>query len=333
MRNHRLLLAVRPAGIPGPEHFKADSVDARAPDDGEVLVATKYLSIDPAMRSWITAGAYLTRQVDIGAVMEAGGIARVLESRFPGLEPGDLVQGRLGWRSHPTLPGRRLQKLDLSLGSAEDWIGPLGLTGVTAYFGLREIGQLRPGSTVMVSAAAGGVGQMAGQIAQTEGCRVVGIAGGVEKCAYIAHDLGFDAAIDYRTAPDLSAAMGAACPDGVDLFFDNVGGATLDAGLEHLRQGARVVLCGRISEFAGGPPHPLRNIGKLAAARARMEGFIVFGYAERYGEARAWLAAQLRAGRLRQRLHVLDGLDQAPVGLGMLFRGENTGKMVIRVGA
>ena len=331
MRNHRLLLARRPEGIPGPEHFAADSADSRAPADGEVAVETVYLSIDPAMRSWITEGAYLTRQVQIGAVMEAGGIARVLHSRFPGLEPGDLVQGRLGWQSHPVLPGRRLQKLDLSLGSAEDWIGPLGLTGVTAYFGLREIGGLRPGSTVLVSAAAGGVGQMAGQIALIEGCRVVGIAGGVEKCAFIAHEVGYDAAIDYRTAPDLSAAIGAACPEGVDLFFDNVGGTTLDAGLEHLCQGARVVLCGRISQAAGAPPHALRNIGRLMAARARMEGFIVFGYAERYGEARAWLAAQIRAGRLRQRLHVLQGLDQAPVGLGMLFRSENNGKLVIRV--
>ena len=331
MDNHRLLLAARPTAIPGPEHFRAEAEPARAPDDGEVLVETIYLSIDPAMRAWITDGAYQTRQVPIGGVMEAGGIARVLVSRFPDLQPGDLVQGRLGWQTHPTLPGRRLQKLDLSLGSAEDWIGPLGLTGVTAYFGLREIGELRPGSTVLVSAAAGGVGQMAGQIALIEGCRVIGIAGGVEKCAYVAHDLGFDAAIDYRTAPDLSAAIGAACPEGVDLYFDNVGGPTLDAALEHLRQGARVVLCGRISQFAGGPAYAIRNLDKLAAARARMEGFIVFAYADRYHEARAWLAAQLRAGRLRQRLHVLDGLDQAPIGLGMLFRGENTGKLAIRL--
>jgi len=331
MLNHWLKLAARPAGIPGPEHFVADSNAIQPPAEGEVLVETVYLSIDPAMRAWITDGAYQTRQVPIGGVMEAGGIARVLVSRFPDLRPGDLVQGRLGWQTHPTLPGRRLQKLDLALGSAEDWIGPLGLTGVTAYFGLREIGALRPGSTVLVSAAAGGVGQMAGQIALIEGCRVIGIAGGVEKCAYVAHDLGFDAAIDYRTAPDLSAAIAAACPEGVDLYFDNVGGATLDAALEHLRQGARVVLCGRISQFAGGPAHAIRNLDKLAAARGRMEGFIVFAYAQRYPEARAWLAAQLRAGRLRQRLHVLDGLAQAPVALGMLFRGENTGKLVIRL--
>ena len=331
MRNHRLKLAARPSGIPGPEHFSADDVPVREPGDGEVLVETVYLSIDPAMRSWITDGTHYARQVAIGAVMEAGGIARVLTSRSPDLAPGDLVQGRLGWQSHPTLPARRAQKLDLSLGSAEDWIGPLGLTGVTAYFGLREIGQLRPGSTVLVSAAAGGVGQIAGQIARIEGCEVVGIAGGVEKCAFIAHEIGYDAAIDYRTAPDLSAAIGAACPTGIDLYFDNVGGATLDAALNHLRQGARVVMCGRISQFAGQAAQPIHNLGKLMAARGRMEGFIVFAYADRYHEARSWLAAQLRAGRLQQRLHVLEGLSQAPTGLGMLFRGENTGKLVVRV--
>ena len=330
MRNHRLTLAARPTGIPGAEHFAADDVPARAPDAGEVLVETMYLSIDPAMRSWITDGTHYARQVAIGAVMEAGGIARVLQSRDPNLAPGDLVQGRLGWQSHPTLLGRRAPKLDLSLGSVEDWIGPLGLTGVTAYFGMREIGQLRPGSSVLISGAAGGVGQIAGQIARIEGCQVVGIAGGVEKCAFIAQEIGYDAAIDYRTAPDLSAAIGAACPDGVDLFFDNVGGATLDAGLEHLREGARVVMCGRISQTTGAV-QPIRNLGRLMAARGRLEGFIVFGYAQRYGEARAWLAAQLRAGRLRQRLHVLEGLDQAPAGLGMLFTGANTGKLVVRV--
>ncbi|MSP04609.1 MAG: NADP-dependent oxidoreductase [Acetobacteraceae bacterium] len=331
MRNHRLKLVSRPTGIPGPEHFSADDVPTRDPGDGEVLVETIYLSIDPAMRSWITDGTHYARQVQIGAVMEAGGIARVVTSRAPDLAPGDLIQGRLGWQSHPTLLARRAQKLDLSLGSAEDWIGPLGLTGVTAYFGLREIGQLRPGSQVLVSAAAGGVGQIVGQIARIEGCHVVGIAGGVEKCAFITNEIGYDAAIDYRTAPDLSAAIGAACPEGLDLYFDNVGGATLDAALNHLRQGARVVVCGRISQFAGQPAQPIHNLGKLMAARARMEGFIVFAYADRYHEARAWLATQLRAGRLTQRLHVLDGLAQSPAGLGMLFTGENTGKLVVRV--
>ena len=243
------------------------------------------------------------------------------------------MQARLGWQTRPTIPGRYLQKLDLTLGTAEDWIGPLGLSAVTAYFGLRDIGGLRPNDRVLVSAAAGGVGQVAVQIARIEGCRVAGIAGGAEKCAFVAGELGADAAIDYKAEKDLSAAIARACPEGVDLYFDNVGGPTLDAALAHLRQGARVVLCGRISQTHAAEPYGVRNLGRLAAAHGRMQGFLVFSYHERYDEARTWLAARRRDGSLRQRLHVLEGLAQAPVGLGMLFRGENTGKLVVRVAA
>jgi len=213
----------------------------------------------------------------------------------------------------------------------EDWIGPLGLSAVTAYFGLRDIGGLRPNDRVLVSAAAGGVGQIAVQIARIEGCHVVGIAGGAEKCAFVAGELGADAALDYTAAKDLSAAIARACPEGIDLYFDNVGGPTLDAALEHLRQGARVVLCGRISQTHAAESYGVRNLGRLAAARGRMQGFLVFNYNQRYDEARSWLAARRRDGSLRQRLHVLAGLAQAPVGLGMLFRGENTGKLVVRI--
>jgi NADPH-dependent curcumin reductase CurA len=247
--------------------------------------------------------------------------------------PGDLVQARLGWQTHPTLEGRHLQKLDLALGSVEDWIGPLGLSAVTAYFGLREIGDLRPGDRVLVSAAAGGVGQIAVQIARIEGSSVAGIAGGAAKCDFVARELGADAAIDYKAEQDLPAAIARACPEGMDLYFDNVGGPILDAALAHLREGARVVLCGRISQTVAREPYGVRNLGRLAAVHGRMEGFLVFDYRERYDEARAWLAARLREGRLRQRLHVLEGLAQAPVGLGMLFRGENTGKLVVRLGS
>jgi NADPH-dependent curcumin reductase CurA len=263
--------------------------------------------------------------------MRGGGIATVLESRADGFAPGDFVQARLGWQTHPTIGGRYLQKLDLSLGTVEDWIGPLGLSAVTAYFGLRDIGGLRPNDHVLVSAAAGGVGQIAVQIARIEGCRVVGIAGGTEKCALVTGELGAAAAIDYRAEKSLSAAIARACPDGVDLYYDNVGGPTLDAALAHLREGARVVLCGRISQTLAAELYGIRNLNRLAAAHGRMQGFLVFNYHERYAEARAWLAARRRDGSLRQRLHVLDGLSQAPAGLGMLFRGENTGKLVVRV--
>ena len=329
--NHRLLLETRPAGIPGPENFHADAIPARAPAADEVLLETLYLSVDPAMRSWMGAGTGYQQTIPLGEVMRGGGIARVIESRSEGFAAGDLVQARLGWQTHPTIAARYLHKLDLSLGTVEDWIGPLGLSAVTAYFGLREVGGLRPGNRVLVSAAAGGVGQIAVQIARIEGCRVAGIAGGTQKCAFVMRELGAHAAIDYKVETDLSPAIARACPQGVDLYFDNVGGATLDAALENLRPGARVVLCGRISQAHAKEPYGVRNLGRLASARGRMEGFLVFNYHERYDEARTWLAARLRDGSLRQKLHVLEGLAQAPNGLAMLFRGENEGKLVVRV--
>ena len=329
--NHRLLLAARPAGIPGPANFIADAVAARTPDRGEVLLETVYLSIDPAMRSWMSEGPGYQQSVLLGEVMRGGGIARVLESRDEGFASGDMVQARVGWQTYPTIAGRHLQKLDLTLGTPEDWIGPLGLSAVTAYFGMRDVGGLRKGDRVLVSAAAGGVGQIAVQIARIEGCHVAGIAGGAEKCAFVANELGADAAIDYKAETDLAGAIARACPEGVDLYFDNVGGPTLDAALAHLNEDARVVLCGRISQTYATEPYGVRNLSRLAAAHGRMQGFLVFNYRGRYDEARAWLAARRREGRLNQRLHVLQGLQQAPVGLGMLFRGENTGKLVVRV--
>jgi NADPH-dependent curcumin reductase len=322
--NQRILLRARPAGIPRPDDFIADSVPLSAPAADEVLLETLYLSIDPAMRSWMN-------QVPLGAVMRSGGIARVLETRADSFQPGELVQARLGWQTHPTLPARYLQKVDVSRGDALAWIGPLGLSAVTAYFGMRDIGAVKPGDRVLVSAAAGGVGQIAAQIAQIEACRVVGIAGGPEKCAWLADELRLDGVIDYKAEPDLAVAIGRACADGVDLYFDNVGGPTLDAALLHLREAARVVLCGRISQVAADQPYGIRHLGQLLSRRARMQGFQVFRYHDRYEEARAWLAVRHREGRLRQRLHILEGLHHAPAALGMLFRGENTGKLVVRV--
>ena len=330
--NQRILLRGRPTGIPEPDNFVADRVPLRTPASEEVLLETIFLSIDPAMRSWMREDPGYQPAVALGAVMRGGGIARVLESRAVGFQPGELVQARLGWQTHPTLPAKYLQKVDLSRGDARAWIGPLGLSGVTAYFGMRDIGTVKPGERVLVSGAAGGVGQIAAQIAQFEACHVVGIAGGAEKCAYLADDLRLDRVIDYKAEPNLASAIGQACPDGIDLYFDNVGGPTLDAALSHLRTGARVVLCGRISQVAADTPYGIRNLGQLLARRGRMQGFQIFHYHDRYEEARAWLAARHGEGRLRQRLHILNGLHQAPRALGMLFRGENIGKLVVQLG-
>jgi NADPH-dependent curcumin reductase CurA len=323
--NHRMVLRMRPTGIPQPDCFIADRAPARLPDKDEVLLETMYLSIDPAMRSWMSG------PVALGQVMRGGGIARVLQSGSAEFQQGELVQARLGWQTHPTLPAKYLQKVDVTHGDALAWIGPLGLSAVTAYFGMRDIGAITPGDRVLISAAAGGVGQIAAQIARIEACRVVGIAGGAEKSAWLANELRLDAVIDYKAEDNLAAAIGRACPNGIDLYFDNVGGPILDAALLHLREGARVVLCGRISQVTADPPYGVRNLGQLLTRRARMQGFQVFRYHDRYEEARVWLAARHREGRLQQRLHILEGLDTAPASLGMLFRGENSGKLVIRV--
>ena len=332
LTNHRILLRSRPDGVPRPDNFVADSEATRRPAADEVLLETVYLSIDPAMRSWMSENPGYQRAVALGDVMRGGGIGRVLESRSGDFQPGELVQARLGWQTHPTLPARFLQKLDMDKGDALAWIGPIGLSGVTAYFGMRDVGGVTPGARVLVSGAAGGVGQIAAQIAQLEACRVAGIAGGAEKCAYLADELRLDAVVDYKAETDLAEAIGRACPDGIDLYFDNVGGPTLDAALLHLRPQARVVLCGRISQVAADPLYGVRNLGQLLTRRARMQGFQVFSYHDRYEEARAWLAARHRAGQLRQRLDILEGLERAPEALGMLFRGENNGKLVVRVG-
>jgi NADPH-dependent curcumin reductase CurA len=330
MLNCRITLKARPTGIPGPEHFSQDTMAVPPLDAGEMLVETMYISIDPAMRSWINGSSGYARGVAIGDVMRAGGIARVLRSQAEGFAVGDLVQGRTGWQSHPVLRGRDTQKLDLALGSLEDWMGPLGTSALTAYFGVRDIGALKPGETFLVSAAAGGVGQIAAQIGLIDACRVIGIAGGSEKCRFLKQTLGLHGVIDYKAETDLATAIQRQCGNGIDVYFDNVGGPTLDAALVNLRTDARVVLCGRISQAAAPEPYGIRNLGVLGGKRITMRNFLVFDYHDRYPEARAWLSAQIRGGRLMQQLHIVDGLESAPRSLGMLFRGENTGKLIIR---
>jgi hypothetical protein len=328
--NRRIVLRARPTGIAGPEHFAEETVAIRAPGPGEVLLETLYVSVDPAMRVWISENPGYVQRIEPGETMRASGIARVVQSNAPGIDVGALVHARTGWQSHPTVAAEAVEALPPGV-APTDWLGVLGMTGLTAYFGMRDIGAVKPGETVLVSGAAGGVGQIAGQVARIEACRVVGIAGGPEKCAWLREELGFHAAIDYKAEPDLAAAVARACPDGLDVFYDNVGGATLDAALANLRLRARVVICGRISQTAADALYGVRNMGQLIGKRARVEGFVVSDFQQRFGEGRAWLAARMADGSLRHRVHEIAGLEQAPEGLAMLFRGGNTGKLVVRL--
>ncbi|MCC6717882.1 MAG: NADP-dependent oxidoreductase [Acetobacteraceae bacterium] len=331
--NRRIVLRARPTGVAGPEHFAEEAEAVRAPGPGEVLLETLFVSVDPAMRVWISENPGYVQRIEPGETMRASGIARVLESRVEGLAAGDLVHARTGWQSHPTLAGEAVEKLPDGIGSPTDWLGVLGTTGLTAFFGMRAVGLVRPGETVLVSGAAGGVGQIAGQVARIEACRVVGIAGGAEKCAWLRDELGYHATIDYKAEPDLAAAVARACPGGLDVFYDNVGGATLDAALGNLALRARVVICGRISQTAASELYGVRNMGQLIGKRARVEGFVVTDFQHRFAEGRAWLTARMRDESLRHRVHEIAGLERAPEALGMLFRGGNTGKLVVRVGA
>lgn len=273
--NRQLKLKSRPVGLAGPDNFEEVVAPVRQPEVNEALLQTVYLSVDPAMRVWLKEDPGYVPPVEIGDVMRAGGIAKVIESRIEGIEAGDYVMAWLGWQSHPTLGPEGMHKVDPALGSLEDWIGPFGTTALTAWFGMREVGQIKAGESVLVSGAAGGVGQVAGQIARLEGCHVVGVAGGPAKCRFVTEELGFDAAIDYKAERDLNAAIAASCPDGVDIYFDNVGGPTLDAALGALRLNGRVVVCGRISQTVADQLYGVTNIGMLIGKRARMEGFIV----------------------------------------------------------
>ena len=330
--NCQVRLASRPDGIPQARHFEVvESLVPEAPEGG-LLVRNRFLSVEPAMRGWVSAVANYAKPIGIGEVMRAFAAGEVIASRHPDYSAGDLVSGLFGWQEYAAvLPGsvtRKLREPDLPLSAS---LGVLGLNGVTAYFGLLEVGRPRQGETVAVSTAAGAVGSCVGQIARIMGCRTIGIAGGAEKRRQCLEEFGYDAAIDYR-AGDLDTALGAAAPGGVDVYFDNTSGPISDAVLCHLADRARIVVCGTASVSSWDPwptgPRPERH---LLVKRARMEGFLAFDYAHRTEEAVEHLAAWVRAGRLRSREHILDGIGQAPGAIAMLYRGENTGKLLVRL--
>jgi len=327
--NRQVRLAARPSGLPRPADWQFTNEAVPAPGPGEFVTEISHLSIDPAMRGWMNAGASYLPAVEIGAVMRAGGIGRVTASEHPGFAVGDYVYGTFGVQQYATSDGRGVLKLDLSLAEPTAFLGVLGMTGLTAYFGLLDTGRLKEGDTVVVSGAAGAVGSVAGQIAKIKGCQVIGIAGGQEKCRLVTEEFGFDEAIDYRL-PHLRRTLRELAPDGVDVYFDNVGGEILDDVLTCVARNARIVICGAISQYNETQVRGPANYMMLLVARASMTGFLVFDFAARYPEAMAELAGWYRDGRLVSReTLVTGGVEDFPQTLLKLFEGANTGKLIL----
>ncbi|MEO7954542.1 MAG: NADP-dependent oxidoreductase [Polaromonas sp.] len=335
--NHQIRLASRPVGLPTRANWSFTTEPVVDPGPGDVLVKTLYLSLDPAMRGWMNEGKSYIAPVEIGAVMRAGGVGQVIASQNATFAVGDYVNAGLDVQEYCLIPQDKLKqsgifKIDPRLGLTP-WLNVLGMPGMTGYFGLLDVGQPKAGETVVVSGAAGAVGQTVGQIAKLKGCHVVGIAGGKAKCDWVVNELGFDACIDYKGG-DVKAGLKEHCPKGVDIYFDNVGGEILDLVLAKITRGARIIICGAISQYNNTTPvKGPANYLSLLVNRARMEGIVVFDYADRYPVAVAEMAGYLKAGSMKSQEDVAVGLDNFPETLLKLFNGENFGKLVLQVAA
>ncbi len=328
--NRQWLYARQPVGKIGRDSFEWAEAAIPEPRDGEALVRTRMLSLDPANRAWMMGKTYRDA-LEPGQVMSGFTIGEVVESKAHGLAKGDVVEGDWGWQDYAAVPAARLTRRTIQA-PLELLVGPLSVTGLTAYFGLLEVGRPKPGDTVLVSAAAGAVGTMVGQIARLSGCRVVGTAGGRDKGDWLVRELGFDAAIDYK-AGGVRRAIAAACPAGIDVYFDNTGGPVLDAALSLMNLRGRIVCCGNVSQYdvEKPAPGPMAVPGLIVTKRLRMEGFIVMDFYDRRAEAEARLAQWIAEGRLKAELDILDGLEKAPEALIGLFDGSNRGKRAVRV--
>jgi hypothetical protein len=330
--NRQVRLKSRPAGIPQADNFEIATAPVPDVGDKQVLVRNEYLSVEPAMRGWVSAVANYSTPVGIGEVMRSFSAGTVVASRHPDYREGDAVMGMLGWQDYAVSDGssitRKVKENDLPLSLS---LGVLGLNGVTAYFGLLDVGQPRPGDTVVVSTAAGAVGSAVGQIANLMGCRTVGLTGGPVKCKLCRDEFGYDEAIDYK-AGALGDALAGACPRGVDVYFDNTAGSISDAVLPRLAMGARVVICGTASIASWDPPPTGPRVERyLLVKRARMAGLLIFDYQHRYEEAVGRLAEWVRTGRLRYREEIIDGIENCPGAIAELYRGENLGKRLVRL--
>jgi len=332
MLNTQVCLASRPNGIPQAENFSIRQSEIVEPRDGQFLVRNDFLSVEPAMRGWVSAVANYSTPVGIGEVMRSFAAGEVVASKHAQFAVGDRVMGMLGWQDYavadPAMITRKVRETDLPLSLS---LGILGLNGVTAYFGLLDLGRPKPGDTVVVSTAAGAVGSAVGQIAKISGCRTVGIAGGPAKCRICVEDFGYDSAIDYKAA-DFKDQLAAATPNGVDVYFDNTAGAISDAVLTRLAVGARIVICGTASVSNWDPPPMGPRLERhILVKRATMSGLLIFDYAHRYEEAISRLAAWVRDGKLAYREDILDGIEACPGAIAALYRGENSGKLLVRL--
>jgi NADPH-dependent curcumin reductase CurA len=328
--NRQWKLTARPVGLPKRSDFAFETAPAPDLADGQILVRNHYISLDPAMRGWMNDGRSYVPPVGLGEVMRAGAVGEVVATRHAGFREGDFAVGMFGVQDYAAADGGGAQKVDPALAPLPLFISTLGMPGMTAYFGLLDIGAPQPGQTVVVSAASGAVGALVGQIARIKGARAVGLAGGAAKCRYVTEELGFDACIDYKT-DDIGKGLSKHCPKGIDVYFDNVGGEILDLCLARIARKARIIICGAISQYNSteaivGP----KNYLSLLVNNARMEGFVVFNYAARYGEGLHDMAGWLKSGQIKSREDIVDGIETFPETLLKLFSGANFGKLMIK---
>ena len=328
----RWALAKHPSGVPSEDCFALESFTLDAPQDGQVLIKTHYFSLDPGMRGRLSGDSYAAG-LKIGDTIESAGIGEVIASKSERFAVGDMVMGGLGWTQALTHPDRGIQKLDPALFDDKvamtATIGVLGVPGLTAWFGLQDLGQPQAGETLLISSAAGPVGATCGQIGKTLGLSVIGIAGGADKCAYLT-DLGFDAVIDYKAEGNLVKAIEAAAPDGVDIYFDNVGGEMLDAAILNMKPKGRIVVSGQVAEYNREKPVGIRQTTRFITHRLRMEGLVVYDYAKQFPEAQATMAALIRDGKLAYKEDISDSIEDAPRAYAALFAGANFGRRLIK---
>ncbi|MEO6812683.1 MAG: NADP-dependent oxidoreductase [Ginsengibacter sp.] len=333
-RNQVILLAERPSGMPAKSTFHLKYVDMPEINEGQVLLQSIYVSVDPGMRGFMDKGTNdnTGQKFEIGKPITSRSVARVIESKSKELVKGDIVHGRLAWQKYQTMDADKLEKIDPGLAPVSTAVSILGVPGLAAYFGLQKIGKIQKGETVVVSGAAGGVGSVAVQIAKIKGCKVVGIAGSDKKIDYLENELGIDKGINYKKSDDLVKALAKACPNGVDVFFDNVGGKLFDAVFGHINKKGRIVICGQIAEYnEATPPQGPRPQHTLIKKSARMEGFVVFDFKDKFGGAKQKLAGWYHEGKLKYKENLVEGFENLPSAFIGLFTGENIGKQMVKV--